>query len=170
MDLAAHQRDLYRLVTMGQRDLTASDPYIQAVTRSPHLELLRGVILEWREFDVERSCVLTAALLQRLGIFKDAVRDFAGVRPISPFIEKLGDAFLEYASDHSNRLVSCTAQFERAILSVKRGSACEYVVDWPCDPRPVLNGEARPDSTSHPCYRTLISAQIAGYIRLTQIG
>src|SRR5581483_27099 len=124
MDLAAHQRNLFRLVTLGRRDLTTSDPYIQAVAASPHLDLLRGVILEWREFDVERSCVLTAALLQRLGIFKEVVHDFAGLQPISPFVEKLGEAFLDYASAHPNRLVGCMAQFERAILRVKRGSAC----------------------------------------------
>jgi hypothetical protein len=169
MNIAQHQRDLFRLVTLGDDRIGADDPYIKAVAQSPQLEMLREVILSWREFDVERSCVLTSALLRRLGIFKELVREFASRGPISPFVEKLGEAFLEGVSAYGNPVVASMARFELAILKVKHGDSSEYSVDWPCDPRPVLNGEAAGENGGPLGYRTVISVRIPGLVQLIEI-
>jgi hypothetical protein len=173
MDLAKQQRDLLALIKRGSI-AGSGDPYIAKVAGSPHLKVLREVVLSWRAFDVERSCRLTAALLKRHGWFDDTVRTFAETANISPFVERLRDAFLERMIKHTDPLIAAVAQFELYMLRVKLGDCREYVVDWPTDPRPVLmalseggSPEPLPVATPH---RMLISQQLPGLVRVGPVN
>ncbi|PWT96873.1 MAG: hypothetical protein C5B51_32605 [Terriglobia bacterium] len=137
MDLARQQRDLLELIKSGTLRRTG-DPYIEKVAHSPHLAVLRDVVLSWRAFDVERTCRLTSALLQQRGWFDDAIRFFAATADISPFVERLRDTFLEQMAANADPLVAAVAQFELYLIKVKLGDPGEYTVEWPTDPRPVL--------------------------------
>src|SRR5712692_2750089 len=146
MDLAKHQQALLSLITRGTDCGETDDPYIRSVAHCPQLELLREVVLWLREFDIDRTCVLTSGLLKRRGLFKQTVREFAARGLITPYPSELAEAFLEDTARHPDHMVASTAQFELAVIKVKRGDTREYSVDWPCDPRPILTGEAAGDT------------------------
>src|SRR5262249_38617687 len=143
----------------------ASDAYIRAVAQSPQLEVVREIVLQWRVYDVRRTCILTARLLDRRNLLGETVRAFARQRRISPFVDAFGGAFLEEMGRHEDRVVAAVAWFELALLKVKRGDPGEYVVDWEEDPYGVLSdllGEAPADETRvrGGLHRTVISHKL----------
>jgi hypothetical protein len=170
MDLARHQQHLQQLITAGPDSVQADDPYIRNVAQSGHLEVLREVIWWWRQFDIERSCVLTSSVLKRRNRFEDTVRDFAAGRHLSPFVEGLAQSFLEYVSHGADLLTACVARLEWAVLQVKQGDTREHSIEWPCDPRPILEGgQPLEDINGDATYRTVVSRQIPGFVELFRI-
>lgn len=172
MDLAKQQRDLLALIRCGSI-ADSSDSYIDKVARSPHLQVLREVVLSWRAFDVERSCRLTAALLKQRGWFDDEVRAFAATANISPFVERLRDNFLEQMARHTDLLIAAVAQFELYLIKVKLGDSAEYLVEWPTDPRPVLMALSKGGSLESPPvgapHRMLISQRFQGLVQVCPV-
>jgi hypothetical protein len=172
MDLARQQRDLLALIKCGSLQ-ESGDPYIEKVARSPHLEVLREVVLSWRAFDVERSCRLTATLLKQRSCFDDAVRAFAATANISPFVERLRDAFLGQMIGHTDPLIAAVAQFELYLIKVKSGDRGEYAVEWPTDPRPLLmalseGGSPEPLPVAAP-HRMFISQRFQGLVQVCPV-
>jgi hypothetical protein len=170
MNLAQHQQELSQLLLRGAKGVLSDDPYTRMVSTSPHLELLRETILWWREFDVERTCPLTSELLRRRGVFQAAVEDFSAAGGISPFVEILGQAFLEYTARSTDAVTASMARFERAVIRVKLGDPATYIVDWPCDPRDVLNGVDAEPVAANRVYRTYLSKDTPGFVRMEEIS
>jgi hypothetical protein len=166
MNLAQHQQDLSRLVKCGAAGFHSDDPYVQAMATSTQLDMLREVTLWWREYDIERTCVLTASLLTRRGLLKDMVKHYVAQPGYSPFISEMTASFLGLMAQHPDHVISAMAKFELAVIGAKRGEPGEESIDWPCDPRSVLNGIISETRDTRPLYRTIVSRDVAGFVRL----
>jgi hypothetical protein len=174
MDLATHQRKLLGLVRATYQPSSEEDPYIQRVAGSRELAEAQRNILLWRVFVLERTCVLTFALLTRKGLAEDALTQFIARCNISPFRETQAPTFLEMLSEHPDDLVASVAQFELALQRVSRGEAGAHIVRWSVDPAVTLHALARElpfDESAHVGrYETVISGDIPGGFRIDSLG
>lgn len=138
MDLASHQRILLGLIRSNYEVGRDDEDYFQLVARSPDLEEARGNIFLWRVYVLERTCVMTVALLRQRGLLKAALDAFIQSRNVSPFREYQPLLFLESLAAHPDALVVSVSQFELALMKVREGDAGSYTVNWQVDPRSVL--------------------------------
>jgi len=171
-DLTQLQRGLLNL--MKGRPIEAhADYYLQRVAVSNELLLAKEIALWWRAFGLETYCIFTSRLLNRLGIFDQAVETFFCECSTSPFIEKLSQDFLAWMSMHKDPLVASVARFERALIKVKRGDSGIYRLDWSCNPESLLNailqGTGFPPAEIHQIYRTTISSRIPGLVSCERV-
>lgn len=142
MDLADHQRILLGLLRTNYQVRQEDDQYFHQVAQSKDLEEARSNIFLWRVYVLERTCVLTTALLRQRRLLDAALQAFIKSHNISPFREYQPLAFLESLADHPDALVASVSQFELALMKVREGDAGSYVVAWHVDPRGVLNSLA----------------------------
>jgi hypothetical protein len=172
-DLALLQRRLLALIKGSAGVTDADEPYLHQVASSDELTLAREIVLWWRAFQVERYCVLTAAVLKRREVFDAAISDFVRTHQFSPFIETLGQAFLAAMSTHPDPLVASVASFELALVRVKQGDRATYVVDWDVEPYAVLDelltGRRAADVETAGRYRTITSTQLPRLFEVVQI-
>lgn len=170
MNIALLQRRLFRLIKSGDPVSEDDDPYLLLVQQSEHLAIMREIIFLWRTYDIERYCFFTARLLKRIGLFDETVRAFIQQVSISPFIEKLGETFLEDMSHHTDPRICSMAQFERALFKVKQGDRTQYIVEWEYDPYLLLQGVMGNAPLDEACvsgsYRTIISGDTPGLFRV----
>jgi hypothetical protein len=138
MDLATHQRILLGLVRSNYQVRTADDDYFHQVARSRDLEEARGNIFLWRVYVLERTCVLTVALLRQRQELTPLLQAFIRQRNISPFREYQPPAFLASLADHPDHLVISVSQFELALMKVREGDRDSHVVPWQVEPHGVL--------------------------------
>lgn len=161
MRLSALQTTLSALIRSTHQVSPTDDEYIRLVASSPHLAMVREVVLWWRAYGIERFCLLTATLLKRRGYFEAAISDFAQNVTVSPHVEALGESFLEYIRSHPDRLVATVAEFELALTRSKKGDSTVRSVSWEYDPDSVLSALLDPESSevSAPrgSYRTIVS-------------
>lgn len=164
MDLATHQRKLLGLIRSTYRVGADDDPYIRRVAESRDLAEARRNIFLWRVYVLERTCALTFSLLKRRNLLEDAVGAFIARNNISPFRETQAPAFLEELSTHEDSLVASVAQFELALLKVRQGDPCTYVVHWNVDPHGVLYSLARDlpldEATVQGAYQIVVSGAL----------
>lgn len=142
MDLAAHQRILLGLVRSNYQVGAADDAYFHHVARSPDLEEARGNIFLWRVYVLERTCVLTVALLRQRQALAPLLQAFIRQHNISPFREFQPPAFLASLADHPDHLVVSVSQFELALMKVREGDRGSHVVRWQVEPHGVLKSLA----------------------------
>lgn len=129
LTLREHQRAMRDLI---RRDLVAEDPYVVAAAKCVGLEVTRDTIRNWHRFRLDRNCRLTSAILRQRGMYAHAfavVEKHAG----SPFIEQLANDFFDAAIALGDPLITSVASLERAL-----NGSDETIVEWPCDPYPVL--------------------------------
>lgn len=139
MDLASHQRILLGLIRSNYEVGREDDDYFQLVARSPDLEEARGNIFLWRVYVLERTCVMTVALLRQRALLKAALEAFIRTRNVSPFREYQPLLFLESLAAHPDPLVVSVSQFELSLMKVREGDGGCYMVPWQVDPRSVLH-------------------------------
>jgi hypothetical protein len=139
MDLASHQRILLGLIRSNYEVGRDDEDYFQLVARSPDLEEARGNIFLWRVYVLERTCVLTVALLRQRDLLDTALQAFIRSRNVSPFREYQPTLFLASLAAHPDPLVVSVSQFELALMKVREGDTKDYAVAWQVDPRPVLH-------------------------------
>lgn len=173
MDLASHQRILLGLMRENYQPGPADGPYYQRVAASPDLREARGNVYLWRVFVLERSCVLTVALLRRRGLLQEALQGFIRRRNVSPFREYQPLAFLAYLAGHADALVVSVSQFELALMQVRGGDARRHVVDWSVDPAPLLLALAQdaplPEQPAA-FYRTVIGRDLAHLFEINRLA
>ncbi len=161
MDLANHQRILLGLMRASYQPGAADAPYYHRVAASIDLQEARGNVYLWRVFVLERTCVLTVALLRGRGLLEAALQDFIRQQNISPFREYQPLAFLAHLAGHGDPLVVSVSQFELALMKVRAGDPDRYVVDWDCDPAPILHALAQdtalPTQAATEAHRTTIA-------------
>jgi hypothetical protein len=174
MTLATRQRQLLGLLKGNDDDSFESEPYIRAIAQSKNLEVTREIILWWRLSSLERYCVLTSQLLKQRKLFESLVQNWLSTHKISPFIEELGKAFLESLREHEDSLVASVAQFELALIKVKKGDSNTYVIDWFYEPYSVLNnllrGEPVNEKKEQVFYQTLVSRKFLNLFQVRTIG
>ena len=143
MNLAAHQRamrDLIRGVCPAAAD---GDDYITRVARSRDLQEARRNILLWRIYVLERTCILTVALLRSKRLLELTVEAFIRESNISPFREFQPRAFLAFLTDHTDdALLVSVSEFEDALMKVREGDANTFTIWWTFEPRRVLQALA----------------------------
>ena len=165
MDLETYQLSLYRLVVYGK---PASDdpPYVQALAGSSRLAVVREVVHFWRAHGLERFCILTVIWLKYLRRFEADIERFVATEKFSPFIEEAGQQFLQYLANDDDPIVQSLAKFEIALHETRIDPSEKRIVEWPCDPRPILavilkeNNFIDPKNTSR--YRVTISRALPG--------
>ncbi|HXP70760.1 MAG TPA: hypothetical protein VOA88_15870 [Candidatus Dormibacteraeota bacterium] len=164
MDLATQQRKLLRLFRGTYRLFSDDDNYISRVAQSNHLQEGRRNILLWRIYVLERTCALTVTLLRQRNILEETVSAFIEENNISPFRETQALAFLDVLGRHNDHLIASVAQFELALIKVKQGDSCSYLVSWSVDPSVILYSLARniplEDEVQEAPYQVLISRDI----------
>jgi len=138
MDLPAHQRILLGLVRSNYHPGADDDQYFHRVAYSKDLEEARGNILYWRVYVLERTCVLTVALLRRRQELEPALKEFIQKQNISPFRELQPLSFLASLATHPDHIVASVSQFELALMRVRSGDTGCYVVPWQVEPQGVL--------------------------------
>jgi len=164
MDLASHQRILLGLMRATYQPGASDAPYYHRVSGSPDLQEARGNVLLWRVYVLERTCVLTVELLRQAELLEDALQAFIRQENISPFREYQPLAFLEFLAGHEDPLVVSVSRFELALLKVREGDPCRYMVDWSYDPAPILQALAQraplPDRADPDLHRVEISGEL----------
>jgi len=164
MDLASHQRILLGLMRSSYQPGTGDAPYYHRVAGSPDLQEARGNVLLWRVYVLERTCVLTVELLRQADLLEEALLDFIRQKNISPFREYQPLAFLDFLGGHDDPLVVSVSQFELALMKVREGDPCRYMVDWSYDPTPILQALAQreplPDRADPELHRTEIAGEL----------
>jgi len=174
MDLASHQRILLGLIRANYQVGREDGDYFHLVARSPDLEEARGNIYLWRVYVLERTCVLTVALLRQRGLLEPALQAFIRSRNVSPFREYQPLLFLETLAGHADPLVVSVSQFEHGLMRVREGDDATYTVPWQCDPREVLLCLAQerpvPPALADGTYLTRVARSIPEYVAVERIG
>lgn len=174
MDLANHQRILLGLMRATFQPGADDAPYFHRVAASIDLREARGNVYLWRVFVLERSCVLTVALLRQRALLEDALHAFIRQQNISPFREYQPPAFLAFLASHADPLVVCVSQFELALMKVREGDPGSYAVDWSCDPAPVLHALAQGKPVPAPgrvaFHRSTVSAALPHLFELNSVA
>ena len=142
MNLAQHQRILLGLMRSTYRIGADDEAYFHRVSASRDLEEARGNVLLWRVYVLERTCVLTVALLRQRQRLLPMLEEFIRQENISPFREFQPRAFLAFASASEDHLIASVAQFEHALGRAREGDPDRFVVPWSLDPRAILKALA----------------------------
>jgi hypothetical protein len=171
MKLATHQRKLLGLFRCTYQPGADEDAYIQRVAQSDDLDEARRNIFLWRIYVLERTCALTFTLLKQRKLLQQIVSAFIAQHNISPFRETQAPAFLESLSGHPDHLIASVAQFEFALMKVRRGDPASYAVPWSVEPHGVLNSLARDlpieSDLAEGAYRILVSRDLPSYFAIT---
>jgi len=166
--LAEYQKAMLSLIK-GRPTPPVRDRHMAELEQSRGLELLREIAVWWRGFAVESTCPWTARLLKRLGNFETAVTEFYREQNVSPYVARAGEQFLFQMSAHPEPLVNAMARLELALMSVKQGSADEYLVQWDRNPELVFqalrSGSVLPLAETGVCYEMYISRDIPELVR-----
>jgi hypothetical protein len=174
MELATMQRQLRDLIKHAHHPAADEHPYIRRVAGSPGLAMVQDIILWWRAFLLEQYCRLTARVLKERQCFEETVDAFTRARQLPPFVEDLGEAFLQEMRQHPDSLLASVAQFEYALLCVKRGSAMRYVVHWEYEPYGILHclmqGVPLAAAQIPGRYQTVVSGDIAGHFQVRTLA
>jgi hypothetical protein len=163
MDLAVHQRILLGLVRSSYQVGPDDDDYYHRVAASKDLEEARGNIFLWRVFVLERTCVLTVALLRQRQRLAPVLHAFIRGHNISPFREFQPPAFLASLANDPDHLVASVSQFELALMKVRDGDPCSHEVSWQVEPHGVLMSLARDAKLPEPtvgAYTTRVSGAL----------
>lgn len=139
MNLAHHQRILLGLIRGTGAPAAHDDDYFHQVAASADLQEARGNIFLWRVYVLERTCVLTVALLRQRGELDTALERFIQTHNVSPFREYQPLAFLESLAVDADPLVVSVSQFELALIKVRSGDDGNYAIRWTVDPHGVLH-------------------------------
>jgi hypothetical protein len=173
MELAAMQRQLRDLIKHLYHPTADDPPYVRRVADSPGLAMVQEIILWWRTSLLQQYCRLTTQALQARHCLTETVHAFTRARALSPFIEELGEAFLQDMRQHPDSLLASVAQFEYALLCVKRGHEQSYVVYWDYEPYSILHclmqGLPLAMAQRRGRYQTVVSRHISGYFQVRAV-
>jgi hypothetical protein len=144
MNLQLLQTSLIALIKSRGIPLPESDEYFNKIKSSDNLLLIRKIALWWRRIQTERFCVLTTNLLKIRGDFDAQLSGFISENTFSPFREEVGIQFLNYLiSKNIDPLARSVAEFEIAIIKLKRGENIECMITLEYEPYSLIRGLLR---------------------------
>jgi hypothetical protein len=168
MNSLAEMQSGIRDLLKNRQTSRPNDPYLRQVAESNGLAAIRGIAIWWRAFQLESYCLCTGKLLKRLGVFEEAVQRFYFENSVSPFIEGAGDDFLRLLANHENPLIAEVAEFERAVLRVKKGDPQQYCLVWDRNPeelvRWLVQGGEFPAPETGVIYKMKISRSVPNLV------
>jgi hypothetical protein len=168
--LERQQRGLLDLIK--KRGAPSDDAYLQQLTGSRELAMVREIALWWRRFQLEDQCPFTSRLLKRLGAFEAMVATYFSQNATFPFVEELSRDFLSWLRNDRNQLIQAVSQFERALMEVRAGSAETFEVLWDRHPDLVLRaldqGSELPAPEQECLYRMRIDRDLPHMIACTR--
>lgn len=137
MNLETYQRGLFQLVTRNELTVE-NEPYLQKLVGSIHLRVVRESICFWRAYGLERFSVLVSPYLRSQGHFDSVVKRFVASGAFSTSLEESGRCFLDWLSTDADPIVASLAKTELALHRTQSDRTTTIVVEWPCDPEPLL--------------------------------
>jgi len=175
VDLADHQRALLHLLHADADDapVAEDDPaYLEQVAASDGLRVLREIIAAWEIYDVRRSCPLTACALEQDGAFEQTIATIR-FESTSAYLDARRGLFLDAVARSGEGEIAAVAQFERALHLVRAGDPNTYEIEWGKDPTVIINGllehQWLADDAAEGRYRTIVSAQLPGYVAVEPV-
>lgn len=131
--LAEHQSIMLNLLK-GRAQPDIEDPYLAELADSDGLKLMREIALWWRALAVEESCVWTARLLKKLGLFEQYIEKFYRTQNVSPYVEKAAAQFLSQMREHVDPLIAAMARFDQVLVAMRPGDERQCIVEWDRNP------------------------------------
>lgn len=123
------------LALLKQRPaIQAEDRWLESVSVSREIGMLREIALWWRRYQIEAQCRYTSRLLKRLGCFEDEAAKYFRASATSPYIEELALDFLQSLANHPDPLIRSVAAFESACLKLRAGILGDCQIVWDRDP------------------------------------
>lgn len=129
MDLKTLQTKYLDLIKSGVKTETENDEYFVKLYKSKNLEILYDIVHFWRTQAIEEYCPVTSALLKKLYMFDEKIKNFYRTNKYSNYIEEFGRTFLSYTGNDSNKMAAFIAEFELAMINVKNGSEKDHYLE-----------------------------------------
>jgi hypothetical protein len=160
--LATQQRAILALLKNKPVD-DSNDAWVQQVSQSLELAMLREIARWWRQYQVSAQCMFTARMLKRSGTFEETVNGYFEQNATSPFIEEMARDFLRTVSAGHGGLLASIAATELGLLNAKDGKRTE--VEWDRNPDLVFaaldQGTDLPGADDEFSYRLSIADKLA---------
>lgn len=167
LSLAQQQQGLLAIL-QGRQINTKRDPWLDSVTQSRGLGLLREIASWWQQFQIEWQCRYTSRLMKRMGCFADYVTAHFGENPTPPSIEELTTQFLSSLQNHQDPLLRAVAAFELACIVCTDNPEHTATITWDRNPEQVMNAlnsfEPLPEHEPGTRYVLQMGAQLPGSI------
>ena len=173
MKLENYQKKLAGLIR-GTYDVAESDHvHLHAIADSINLRVTQEVVIEWRMLSIENYCRLTAGVLKQLDLFRDETEKFISTHGFSPYIEELGQSFLQAMEQQDIDLLASVAAFERAMIDVQQGTRDGVTVKWNYNPYEVLaalfEGSGLDELEAGEEYAAYISSELPKLFQVTRL-
>jgi hypothetical protein len=167
LNLAQQQQGLLAIL-QGRTAEAESDPWLDSVTQSRGLGLLREIASWWQQFQIEWQCRYTSRLMKRMGCFADYVTAHFRENPTPPSIEELTTQFLSSLQNHQNPLLRAVAAFELACIAFTDNPEYSATITWDRNPEQVMKAldsfEPPPESEPGTRYVLQIGAEFPGSV------
>ncbi len=174
MNTKQHQQLILDLIKEKKISIEAEEPYISHLKSSLELEVARDISIWWRSMQIERYCLITANYLKLTVQFTDVIKAFYRVTNVSPYIERVGQSFLDYLQKSDDQLLATIANFEDKLKRVKKGDDCKYSIAWQHEPFAVLDllikGEPLELEPIKGNYRTIIDAGLENQFEVVDLN
>jgi hypothetical protein len=175
MNLATHQQAMLRLMRVSDFSQYEQDPYIQRVAQSRDLLEARNNVFLWRAYVLARTAPLTFNLLKQRGDLRTELDAYIADNNLSPYRETHAEIFLDRLCDSANDIVARVAQFERALIHVKRGHGVRSVLTWNKDPLPLLLSLAKDAPFEEAIcedgiYEIVVTREAAGFFEVFRVA
>jgi hypothetical protein len=154
------------------RPAETADPYLEQVSNSHGLAMIRTIRARWLRFDVERYAPLTSGALAHAGRLEAELTLLGRDSSTPSGVDALGLHFVERYTADAESLIAAVATTERALILLARGDQARHEVSWDQDPAAVLNallaGEAPPTATPG-TFRVIVSHALPQLIEVQRV-
>lgn len=136
--LKSRQRAL--LATLKGRPLATADcAEARRLERTAHcVDLLREIVLWWRDLGIARACPMTTSMLKASAQFDRMLYAFVRETPGAADLGEQAARFLDYVARSDDALLRSVALTERALRASALDETFRAQIDWPCNPAPTL--------------------------------
>jgi hypothetical protein len=134
----AEQQQCLLAILQGRPVDTNDDAWLESVTESRELILLREIASWWQQFQIEWQCRYTSRLMKRMGCFPEYVAAHFRENPTLPSIEELTTQFLSSLQNHQNPLLHAVAAFELACIAFADNPELTATINWDRNPEQVM--------------------------------
>ena len=174
MDLKSLQRGLAQLIRAGSVSVVSAGPpdaataaYLQAVTGTKGLKVMRDVVRDWRYLLLRQGCPLTTGALLGEACFAAVADQFLRETALEPLAQSVAARFLGWIAHRRDDDTGSLAQFEQALINQGRGTSTpSVVIQWRCHPMDAiaaaLHAKPMPQAHAAALYATDMAVNLPG--------